>query len=246
MKVRLPILALAAGCLFVAGCSHPPGKPGFRPETLRPDQTLGFTILYKDNCAACHGDHGQSGAAIPLDNPVYLDWAGKDNILRVVENGAAGYQMPGFSTGGGGLLTDAQVHAIVNGLQTHWGKPGASAGAPAYKQPVSGDAAHGQAVFTHFCARCHGPQGEGNPAADVSGSIIDPTYLALISKQGLRSIVVAGMPGEGMPDWRNDVVGTPMTDAEVTDVVAWLVSHRVASPGQPFAAAPRPGKNPRE
>lgn len=235
MRRRFPALTLAMGCLLVlAGCDHLPGKPGFRPETLRPDQTLGFAILYKNNCAACHGEDGRGGAAIPLNNPVYLDWAGRDNILRTVANGVTGYQMPAFSHGGGGLLTDAQVEAITNGLVTHWGKPGASAGAPPYRQPAAANAAQGQAIFTQYCARCHGAQGNGNPAAGVTGSILDPTYLSLISKQGLRSIIVAGMPGEGMPDWRNDVAGKPMTDAEVTDVVAWMASHRVANPGQAF------------
>lgn len=237
MKRIFALLAAAVPCLLLAGCTNLPGKPGFRPETLRPDQTMGFAILYKNNCSACHGDRGQGGAAIPLNNPVYLDWAGKNHILQIVENGVTGYQMPAFSAGGGGLLTGPQVEAIVNGLQTHWGKPGASAGAPGYAQPASGDVAHGQAVFAQFCARCHGAQGAGNPAAGVTGSILNPTYLSLISKQAMRSIIVAGMPGEGMPDWKDDVTGKPMTDADVTDVVAWLASHRVASPGQPFSQA---------
>jgi cytochrome c oxidase cbb3-type subunit 3/ubiquinol-cytochrome c reductase cytochrome c subunit len=61
----------------------------------------------------------------------------------------------------------------------------------------------------------------------------------------LRDIVVAGLPGEGMPDWRGDRSGKPMTDKEVTDVVAWLGSHRVQFPGQPFSSAPPPaGDNP--
>jgi mono/diheme cytochrome c family protein len=237
MRLRFALLPLSMVCLLFAGCTNLPGKPGFRPETLRPDQTMGFAILYKNNCSACHGDHGQGGAAIPLNNPVYLDWAGKKQILTVVENGVAGYQMPGFAAGSGGLLTGAQVDAIVNGMQSHWAKPGSSAGAPGYQQPDSGDTAHGQAVFTQYCARCHGAQGDGNPAAGVTGSILNPTYLSLISKQGMRSIIVAGMPGEGMPDWKDDVAGKPMTDADVTDVVAWLASHRVTNPGQPFSQA---------
>jgi len=31
------------------------------------------------------------------------------------------------------------------------------------------------------------------------------------------------------------VKGKPMSDQEVTDVVAWLASHRVEAPGQPYA-----------
>jgi hypothetical protein len=78
----------AAVALGAAGC-HPPGKPGFRPETMRPDQTLQFNVLYKSNCSACHGDQGLNGAGLPMDNPVYLAWAGrpdeKSKRLELVE-----------------------------------------------------------------------------------------------------------------------------------------------------------------
>jgi cytochrome c oxidase cbb3-type subunit 3/ubiquinol-cytochrome c reductase cytochrome c subunit len=36
-----------------------------------------------------------------------------------------------------------------------------------------------------------------------------------------------------MPDWRNDSA-QPLTDQQVTDIVAWLASHRAPNPGQPY------------
>jgi cytochrome c oxidase cbb3-type subunit 3/ubiquinol-cytochrome c reductase cytochrome c subunit len=51
----------------------------------------------------------------------------------------------------------------------------------------------------------------------------------------LRSIVIAGRPEEGMPDWRSDGA-QPLTDQQITDIVAWLGSKRTASPGQPYPA----------
>jgi cytochrome c553 len=87
-----------------------------------------------------------------------------------------------------------------------------------------------------FCARCHGANGEGGPADGKTiqgrsgpgasksgrlGSIVDPSYLALISDQSLRSILIAGRPDEAMPDWRNDAA-QPMTDQQITDILAWL------------------------
>ena len=70
-----------------------------------------------------------------------------------------------------------------------------------------------------------------NPDA-VSGSIVDPSYLALISDQTLRSTIIAGRPDLGMPDWRSDTSSPgsrSMTDQEITGVVAWLAAHRAAS-----------------
>lgn len=232
------ILLAAVLSLGNVGCSHLPGKPGLRPETLRPDQTLGFAILYKTNCSACHGDQGQNGAALPLNNPVYLAWAGHNAMVKIVSNGVPHRLMPAFAQSAGGMLTDQQVENIVNGMIAHWGKQGIlqGANAPSYTPTSKGDPAQGKAAFQIYCARCHGADGKGISASGsiAIGSIVDPTYLALISSQGLRDIVVAGLPGEHMPDWRGDATGRPMADKDVTDIVAWMVSQRAQFPGQPF------------
>jgi mono/diheme cytochrome c family protein len=242
------ILAAIAS-LAIAGCNHLPGEPGFRPETLRPDQTLKFDILYKQNCSACHGENGMNGAALPLNNPVYLAWAGQDHMLPIVATGASLQSMHAFVQSGGGLLTDQQVENIVGGMISHWGKPGIldSANPPGYSPSTPPDVSAGKAAFQTYCARCHGADGLGiHPGASKArdaavGSIVDPTYLSLISDRALRDIVVAGLPGEGMPDWRGDAPGNPLTDKDVTNVVAWLGSHRVQFPGQPFPASPPAG-----
>ena len=73
------------------------------------------------------------------------------------------------------------------------------------------------------------------------GSIVDPAYLALVSDQYLRSIIIAGQSEQGMPDWRSDLTGSntrPMTDQEITDIAAWIASHRIATPGEPYPQHP--------
>ena len=51
MKAKIPALGTtivaAIFLLASAGCDHLPGKPGFRPETLRPSQTVDFTFSTK-------------------------------------------------------------------------------------------------------------------------------------------------------------------------------------------------------
>jgi cytochrome c oxidase cbb3-type subunit 3/ubiquinol-cytochrome c reductase cytochrome c subunit len=49
--------------------------------------------------------------------------------------------------------------------------------------------------------------------------------------------VIAGRPDLGQPDWRGDRPGHPLSSQEVADVVAWLVSHRPAFPGQPYPSS---------
>jgi mono/diheme cytochrome c family protein len=235
-------LMLSAGCMVFTGCSRIPGRPGPGPEVVRPEQVLAFPTLYKENCAACHGDNGRNGAAISLANPVYIAVAGEDNLRRTITKGIPGSLMPPFAKSAGGMLTDQQVNVLAQGIVQHWGTPDllAPQNPPPYQATLTGDAEHGQQAFTTFCARCHGPAGEGTATKSGSsklGSIVDPSYLALISNQGLRSIIIAGRPHDGMPDWRTDAA-QPLTDQQITDIVAWLASKRVSNPGQPYLTHP--------
>jgi len=220
-----------------------PGKPGTGDETVRPEQVSDFATLYGQNCAACHGNQGKNGAAISLANPVYLAVAGEANLQRVISSGVTGTMMPGYAKSAGGMLTDAQIAILAQGMIKTWGNPAALNGQtpPAYAATAPGDATRGQKTFIASCARCHGEDGAGIGDKKNPGSLVDPAYLALISDQGLRSIVIAGRPEQGMPDWRTQMTGAgahALSDQEITDVVAWLASHRVTTPGQPYQQHP--------
>jgi mono/diheme cytochrome c family protein len=233
-------LMLSTACLATIGCSSIHGRPGPGPEVIRPDEVLDFPTLYKENCAACHGANGKNGAAISLANPVYLAVAGEQTIHQTITKGVPGGLMPAFARTSGGTLTDKQVSILSQGIIQQWSAPDQLAGVtpPPYTATSQGDAARGQQAYAAGCARCHGVDGEGNPGdsktgAGKLGSIVNPSYLALISDQDLRSIVIAGRPDEGMPDWRSDSA-QPLTDQQITDIIAWLASKRIAEPGQPY------------
>ena len=232
--------ALATVALVAVGCSRIPGRPGPGPEVVRPSEVLDFSTLYKANCAACHGENGKNGAAISLANPVYLAVAGEETMRDVTAKGVTGKLMPPFAKSAGGMLTDQQIGVLAHGMVQQWSSPELFGGQniPSYRAALPGDAVRGEQAFGVFCARCHGTAGEGSTgdtksSADKVGSIVNGAYLALISDQGLRSITIAGRPDEGMPDWRSDA-SQPMTDQQITDIVAWLASKRTANPGQPY------------
>jgi cytochrome c oxidase cbb3-type subunit III len=121
----------------------------------------------------------------------------------------------------------------VQGIRGSWRKGNAFGGetAPPYTATHAGDAAKGQAVYAIACARCHGASSQQPGKA---GSILDGSFLALINEQTLRTTVIAGRPDIGEPDWRGHIPGRAMTDEEITDVTAWLMSQRLANPGQPY------------
>ena len=141
--------------------------------------------------------------------------------------------MPAFAQSAGGILTDKQIDAIVSGIRS-WAKPGLvrDESLPPYSTLVAGDPYHGAAVYATYCSTCHGPDGRGGNKAN---SIVNGSYLSLVSDQNLRTNVIVGRPELGAPDWRNNVPGKPMSPQEISDVVAWLAAQRPRFPGEPFS-----------
>jgi cytochrome c oxidase cbb3-type subunit III len=220
----------------LSGCGVPHGQPNKGSEVLAPSEVLEFGPLYAENCAGCHGAEGRGGAAIALANPVYLAIADDAVIRKVIANGVRGTAMPAFAESAGGMFTDAQIDVITKGIRSRWSQQGILnvATAPSYAPKSTGDAQRGEVAYKNYCESCHGPRGSGGRKGST---ITDDSFLALVSDQGLRTIIITGRPELGAPDWRGNVPGKPMSDQEVTDVVAWLASQRAQTPGQPYAVS---------
>lgn len=225
--------ALVFVALACAGCGNSPGRPAADSVPIDPDDISDFNLLYAKNCAGCHGPNGTGGASIALADPTYLTIADDSVVRRVTANGVAGTSMPAFAQSAGGMLTDKQIDALVRGMREHWSKPELLHGEPVppYSAPNPGDASRGLEVYSSFCSSCHGPGGSGGPSGS---SIVDGSYLALVSDQGLRTVVIVGRPELGAPDWRGNIRGKAMSSQDISDVVAWLASKRTKYPGQPY------------
>ena len=226
MRLRYGLVpAICAALLAIAGCNLP-GKPAPGDIVRRPSDNLDPVSLYSENCAGCHGADGKLGPAPPIGDPVYLALVDDNTLRQVVSKGRPGTPMAAFAQSQGGMLTSKQVDAIVQGIRQRWGKADVLQGvAPPYVAKIAGNPQHGAEVFATYCASCHGANGTGS---DKVGSIVNPHYLTLISDQALRTITIIGRPDFNAPDWRNNVPGHPMTDQEITDVVAWLAAQRPA------------------
>ncbi len=226
----LAAMTCALALCLLSGCQKMPGYPGPAPKA--PQDQMNFSKLYKTNCAACHGDNGRNGTAIALNNPEYMALVDNATLKKWISQGDPKALMPAFAKSNGGTLTDKQIGAMIAAMRKNWSKPNAFGGTtpPPYVQPASGgDAVQGKKDYVTYCQSCH----EG-----ARESITSPSFLALISNQELRTIIIAGWPDLKQPDWRNDKPGHPLTDKQVTDIVAYLGSLRVANPGQPYPVAP--------
>jgi mono/diheme cytochrome c family protein len=199
------------------------------------DQQLTFGPLYRANCSGCHGADGNLGPAPPLNNSTFLAIVPDDVLRNVISDGRTGTPMPAFAQKSGGTLTDAQVQALVEGIRANWKPAEASEGPlPRYElantdnpQSKPANRQRGAEVYARACAHCHGESGEGG---HDSGPLNDPAFLALISNQALRRIVITGRPDLSMPTYAGQEGRSsdfqPLTSAEIDDVVALLADWR--------------------
>ncbi len=105
--------------------------------------------IYRANCAFCHGMEGRGGRGPSLVSAHVQSEISDDALRAIIHGGISGTGMPAFD------LEPQDLDALVRTVH-HLGTQGVSGA------PVSGDPAHGRAIFAkNGCANCHraGDQG---------------------------------------------------------------------------------------
>jgi mono/diheme cytochrome c family protein len=197
-----------------------PGDPRNQHHWMPPEEVKDFKVLYSQNCQGCHSFGEGVSASIALDNPTYLSWIPKEKLRAVIADGVPHTPMPAWGKKGGGPLTDEQIDILVNGFMLK--KPETvPPGLPPYEAAL-GNPQKGETLLNTV----YGPE----KAADW----ISPSFLALVSDQYLRTLLVVGRPELGQ-DMSKVHAGAPLSGEEISDVVAWLASKR---PGAAQSTAP--------
>lgn len=228
----LLLVALVAGC-------EPPGKPNPADKPLLPDQILSFDRLFAMNCAGCHGAAGNLGPAPPVNDGLFVAIVPDAALLEVIRNGRGGTPMPAFARDQGGSLTDQQIRVLVDGIKSNWkSADGLPPSPPAYEltkgsgvQASPGSRERGAEVFARACAGCHGTNGAGTEHEGVLANAINvPAFLALLSDQAVRRIIITGRPDLGMPNYAESDSRPddyqPLTATEIDDLVALIADWR--------------------
>ena len=226
--------------LAVTGCDWMPGKPTEADKPVIQTTISNFHTLWTVHCSGCHGADGRWGPARPLNDPLYLAVANKEYVTKIVTKGINHTLMPAFAMDEGGPMTTKQVQDVVDGMWEHWANNTAVKKLDLPKLTAdAGNASRGKETFGTYCGHCHGQDGNGGKA----GSVVNPTFLALSSDQALRSAIICGRIDLGMPNYAGYSGGhlhskrselSPLTDRQISDIVAWLASHRMEYPGQPY------------
>ena len=216
------IIPLVISALFIqaGGCDWMPGKPTEADKPVIASTISGFQPLWTTHCSGCHGADGRWGPAR--------------------RDGVPGTLMPPFADANGGSMTSAQIDDVVAGMRKHWSNPAATKDMtlPPMASEL-GKASRGATTFATYCGSCHGEDGRGGSA----GSVVNDSFLALASNQALRSAVICGRIDLGMPNYAGYAGGhkhskradlPDLNNQQISDIVAWLASHRVEFPGQPY------------
>lgn len=213
-----------------------------RAQGLPPGQLELGARLFAENCVVCHGQDGQGRIGATLAK----DWPSIRPDLRIqetIENGVQGSVMPAWSQKNGGPLDDTEIAALVAYILT-W-ETGGPRQIPATPTPrprpaltaipeVAGDPNQGGVVFDQNCQVCHGQNGEGR-----IGATLAKAWPAIRSDLRIKTTISNGIEGSLMPAW-SQTNGGPLSDAEIDNLVAYILSLPDIAQSEAPAPTPQP------
>ncbi|MEO7650516.1 MAG: c-type cytochrome [Bryobacteraceae bacterium] len=155
---------------------------GTQPKVKLPGSHADLTSgqkLFQNHCALCHGPKGEGGRG-PLLTRAKLSRAPDDStLLKVIEDGIRGTEMPGAS------LSEREIKQTAAYVRSLGKVP---------QKPVPGNAARGGETYSgKGCANCHSIKGHGG----VSG----PDLAAIGARRSAAYLTEAVVnPGTSLPD----------------------------------------------
>jgi mono/diheme cytochrome c family protein len=156
-------------------------------------------------------------------------------LKAAIETGIPGSAMPAWSQTNGSPLSDEEIDDLAYYILS-WQTGGppliyptpTTVQRPVITPPpgVSGDPNHGAVLYDQNCSVCHGPNGEGRVGATLA-----KVWPSVRPDLRVKTVVVEGVNGSAMPAW-SQANGGPLTEAEIDDIVAYVLSWS-AAPGGP-------------
>jgi cbb3-type cytochrome oxidase cytochrome c subunit len=196
-----------------------------------PSASQGLRLFQQKGCIGCHAVAGKGGSVGPALDDVGLrrspDWMVQH--FREPQAVSPGSVMPQFK------FTESEARALTDFL-VHLREQNVVSNLPSLMSPVE----RGHEVFRKYgCAGCHGADGKGgvpNPNAKTAELVPDLIRVAQgYTNEELKDRILKGQPEITpadpkrpppplyMPGWRGII-----SDAEVDDLVAYLVSLKPA------------------
>lgn len=168
-----------------------------------PDVLRAASVIYDENCAACHGVEAKGNALLgapDLTDEVW-NWGGSDDAIRtsLVQGRAGAMPALGDALGNEGVR---QVTAYVYSL---------SGGSSLRRDLVP----KGAERYQQFCAFCHGPEGKGNQALGAP-NLTDDKWVYGGDRASIAHVIRHGRQGV-MPGWQGR-----LSPEEIEMLIAWM------------------------
>lgn len=230
MQPWIPIVPLAVGAVVMLAVARPGQSPPAEPSASR---GLALMQHFRDSlprhsgnalrCTSCHLDDGLRGSAMPWVGvtsrfPKYRARRGTEETIEqrvneCIARSLAGHMLP---------ETDPAMRDMVAYLASLRDRP-----SPTRPDTVrvAGLPARGGASYQRSCARCHGGDGGGTPAAPAVFGAESYSVGAGLSRQKVLSTFLRW----NMP---HDMPGT-LTAQDAADIASWMLQQpRQDHPGK--------------
>jgi mono/diheme cytochrome c family protein len=187
-------------------------KPGILVAEVsrREGNTASGNDLFLQNCSMCHGEKGEGGIGLPLNNPDMLSVASDRLITRTLlfgRNTAGMPAWPGYNAG--------ELSNLLSFIRTWGNGPEID---PSIELPA-GDTKKGDLQYHYLCSRCHGEFGEG----DTGPAILTRDFLDLVSDYFLYETISGGRTHTAMFGWTEDVQGEGKLDRQgISDIISYM------------------------
>lgn len=170
-------------------------------------------VLYRDNCAMCHGRNLQGQTGFPKLTDAHWLWSGTpeeiEYTLQVGINSGHEDERTAemLAFGAQGILEKSDVRAVTHHVLAISG------------QSHDADlAAAGATVFEENCAACHGDEGEGG-YENGAPSLIDDAWIYGSSQGAIYRTIWSGRKGV-MPFWSGR-----LSDADIRKLALYVHWH---------------------
>lgn len=191
--------------------------------------------VYKENCATCHGDHGQgrggpdgwfTGGGMQfktsnvddeavgnrLNDQEFLAITDDAFLKKTITLGRSNERMPG------GLVSGSDLDDVVAFIRT-WQKVPSR---PLDESKIWANEGNGKEIYLETCGECHGKNGEG--LEGFSPALNDQNFLATASDDWIRQTIQRGRESSVMRSFErgNPLAVTELEAREIENVVAYI------------------------
>ncbi len=182
-------------------------------------------ILYRANCATCHGNRGEGALGPSLRTEEFLSLVDDRYLYSAIVRGRPGTAMPAWKQ-----LSEEDVADLIRHLRSWNDSP--------RRRPslfvAQGDWDRGRILFEGICSGCHGLRAEGG----VGPQLANPVFLESADDTMLREWINYGKTGTAMLGMLRGEQGlVKLNPSQVEDIITWL---RYQNNQQPVAVS-RPG-----